>query len=59
MNYVKSFQNAQDLSVYVRNCYSEDKLMHTFWDNFHQGGKYSSQVASHHGELRWEERLFW
>ena len=29
--------------------------MHTFMDNFHQGGKYSSQIASHQAELRREE----
>ena len=26
--------------------------MHTFLDNFHQGGKYSAQIASHQAELR-------
>ena len=46
MNYIKIFQNAQALSVSVRKTYSEDQLMHTFLDNFHQGGKYSSQIAS-------------
>ena len=25
--------------------------MHTFLDNFHQGGKYSAQIASHQTEL--------
>ena len=35
MNYIKIFQNAQDLSVSVGNTYPEDKLMHTFLDNFH------------------------
>ena len=29
--------------------------MHTFLDNFHQGGKYSSQIASHQAEMRREE----
>ena len=29
--------------------------MHTFLDNFHQGGKYSAQIASHQSELRKEE----
>ena len=29
--------------------------MHTFMDNFLQGGKYSSQIASHQAELRREE----
>ena len=29
--------------------------MHIFLDNFHQGGKYSSQIDSHQSELRREE----
>ena len=29
--------------------------MHIFLDNFHQGGKYTSQIASHQAELRREE----
>ena len=45
------------LSVSVGNSYSEDKLMHTFLDNFHQGGKYSAQIASHQAELRKEENF--
>ena len=31
--------------------------MHTFMDNFHQGGKYSAQIASHQEELRREEKF--
>ena len=31
--------------------------MHTFMDNFHQGGKYSGQISSHQAELRREEKL--
>ena len=46
-NYIKRFKNAQDLSVSVGNTYPEYQLMHTFLDNFHQGGKYSAQIASH------------
>ena len=38
INYIKVDQNAQALSVSVVNTYSEDQLMHTFLDNFHQGG---------------------
>ena len=57
MNYIKIFQNAPDLSVSVGNNYSEDQLMHTFLDNFHQGGKYSAQIDSHQEELRREENL--
>ena len=29
--------------------------MHIFLDSFHQGGKYSAQIASHQAELRREE----
>ena len=36
INYIKRFQNAQALSVLVGNSYSEDQIMHTFLDNFHQ-----------------------
>ena len=54
MNYIKIFQNAQALSVSVGNNYSKDQLMHIFMDNFHQGGKYSAQIASHQAELRRE-----
>ena len=31
--------------------------MHTFLDNFHQGGKYSAKIASHHTELIREENF--
>ena len=31
--------------------------MHTFLDNFHQGGKYSAQIDSHQVELRREEKF--
>ena len=55
INYIKRFQNAHTLSVSVGNRYSEDQLMYTFLDNFHQGGKYSAQLASHQAELRREE----
>ena len=57
MNYIKIFQNAHALSIYVVNSYSEDQLMHTFLDNFHQGRKYSAQIASHQAELRSEEKF--
>ena len=55
INYIKRFQNAQVLSVSVKKSYSEDQLMHTFLDNFHQSGKYSPQLASHQAELRREK----
>ena len=38
INYINIFQNAHSLSVSVGNNYSEDQLMHTFLDNFQQGG---------------------
>ena len=55
MNYIKIFQNLQALSVSVENTYSEGQLMHKFLDNFHQGGKYSAQIAIPQAELRREE----
>ena len=57
INYIKRFQNAHALSVSVGNSYSEDQLMHTFLDNFHQGVKYSAQIAIHQAELRREEKF--
>ena len=57
INYIDRFHNAHALSVSVGNSYSEDQLMHTFLDNFHQGGKYSAQIASHQVELRREEKI--
>ena len=50
INYIKRFQNAQALSISVGNRYSEDQIMHTFLDSFHQGGKYSAQLASQQAE---------
>ena len=55
INYIKIFQNAHYLSVSVVNSYYDDQLMHTFLDNFHQGGKYSAQIASHQAELSIKE----
>ena len=57
MNYIKRFQNAEALSISVGNLYSEDQMMHTFLDNFHQGGKYSVQKTSHQADLRKEEKF--
>ena len=51
MNSIKIFQNAHDLSVLVGNSYSEDQLMHTFLDNFEQGGKYLAHIANQQEEL--------
>ena len=39
ISYIKRFQNAHDLSISVGNRYSEDQRMHTFLDNFEEGGK--------------------
>ena len=47
INYIKRFHNEQSLSVSVGNSYSEEQIMHTFLDNFHQGEKYSAQISSH------------
>ena len=57
INCIKRFQNANALSVSVKNSYSEDQLMHTFLDNFHEGGKYSARIAIHKSELRREEKF--
>ena len=57
INYIKRFQMHMIFSVSVGNSYSEDQIMNTFLDNFHQGGKYSTQIASHQAELRREEKF--
>ena len=57
MNYIKRFQNAQDLLFSVGNIYSEDQLTHICLDTFRQGGKYTAQIASHQTELIIEEKL--
>ena len=57
MNYIKIFQNSQSLSVSVGNIYSKYQLMHTFLDNFQQGGKHAAQIAIHQVDLRREENL--
>ena len=57
MNYIKRFHYSHALSISVINPYSEYQLMHTFLDKFHQGGKYSAQIASHQAELRREGKL--
>ena len=46
INDINIFQHAQYLSVSVVNSYTEYCLMHIFLDNFHQGGKYTGQIAS-------------
>ena len=57
MKFIKRFQNAHTLSIYVGNSYSEGQLMHTFLDNFHQGEKYFAQIASHQADLRREKKI--
>ena len=52
MSYIKIFQNVQALSVSIGNYYSEDQLIHN-----HQGGIYSTQIASHQEKLRREEQF--
>ena len=47
MNYIKIFQNEQDLSASAENSYYEDQSMHILLDNFHQGEKYIAHIASH------------
>ena len=57
MNYILRIHNSQALSVSVGKSYSDDQSMHIFWDNFLQGGKYTSQIASHQAELRREGKF--
>ena len=57
MNYIKIFQNAQAFKVSVGNNYSDDQLLHILLDKFHQGEKYSAQIASHQAELRREGKI--
>ena len=57
MDYIKIFQNAEDLSVYVESSDSDNQMMHTFLDNFHQGGKYSAKIASHQAKSRREVKF--
>ena len=57
INFIKRFNNSRALSVSVGNSYYGDQCMHTFLDNFQQGGKYSAQIASHQAELRIEEKF--
>ena len=57
INYIKIFQNAHTLSISVGKSCSEDQLRHIFLDNFHQGGKYSAQKASHQAEFRRKENF--
>ena len=54
MNYIKVFRDSKDLSVSVVNSYTEYHLIHVFFDNFCQGGKYNADIASHWVELRRE-----
>ena len=57
IKYIKRFKNAHALSVSLGKSYSEDQLMHTLLDNFHQDGKYSAQIARHQEELIREEKF--
>ena len=55
MNYIKIFQNSQDLSVSVENNFSEYQLIHILFNNFHQSRKYTEQIDSHQEELKREK----
>ena len=55
MNCIKNFQNEQAFSVSVGKSYTEYHLMHIFLDNFHQGGKYTAQIAIQQTDLIREE----
>ena len=57
MKYIKRFQNAQALSVSSGKSYSEDQLMHILLNSFHQGVKYTAQIAITQAELRREEKF--
>ena len=57
MKFINILKNARVLSVSVVNTYSEHQLIDTFLDNFHQYGKYSSQIYSHQAEFRREGNL--
>ena len=50
MNYINIFQYSQALSVSLGNSYYDYQLMNIFSDNFHQGGIYNAQIASHQAE---------
>ena len=52
IKYIKIFQNYKALAISVGNSYSEYHLMYILLQNFQQGGKYSSQIATHQSELR-------
>ena len=55
MNCINRFQKAQSLSVSVGNSYSYNEFIHIFSDNFHQGVKYTEQIAIHKVQLKIEE----
>ena len=38
INYIKIFHHSEALGILVVNIYNEDQLMHTFLENFQQGG---------------------
>ena len=56
INYIKIFQNDQALKASVGNSYTEYQLMHTFLDNFQQGGNYSAKISIPQAYLRREEK---
>ena len=54
INCIKGFQNAKALATSVVNNSTEDQIMYTFLEHFHQVEKYSAQIAIHQAELRIE-----
>ena len=58
INYINRFQNAHTLSVSVGNSYFENQLMHTFLDNFHQGGKILSSDSYPPGRIEKRRKIY-
>ena len=56
IKYIKIFQNDEDFSISVVNSYTEDQMMHTFLENFQQGGNYSANIEIHQEELKREKK---
>ena len=52
INCIKIFNHDKALEVLVGKINYEDQLMCAFLNTFQQGGKYSTQLASHQSELR-------
>ena len=59
MNYIKKYQNAQDISVSLGNNYSEDHLMHILLDKFHQGREVYCTDIKPPGRLKKRGKFYW